>query len=619
MLPLFVGGGDKDNHSTMNAYLNLIKPVFATDLRTLALFRACLASVLCVTLLLRFGDFSAFYTDDGIMARDWLLGTEHAWRVSLHFANGTAFFQALLLSLSVLASMALLAGYRTRTATIISWVLLVSLHSRNPLVLTGGDYLMVCLLFWGMFLPLGARWSMDAALAKTPPPADNAHVSWASAGLLLQVLSVYFFSGVMKSDAVWWPDGTAVYYALQLETYATPLGQWLLNFPVLLKLLSWFVYWLEMVGPLLVLLPVFIQPFRFTIMVLLMLMHIGFLLCLEVGHFPFVSLASLTALLGGWVWDALARRDDQRSEARIRIYYDGPCGFCHKSCLLLKEFLILRHARIEPAQETPRARTLMEANNSWVVMDAEDKAHLRWAAMVALLRTSPLLGWLWPLARLPLWSKPGDATYNFVANHRGHFARITAPLLASREIAFETSKTAQRLCAVFVVAVLAWNTATAFPQFAAPLAIQLRPLMYPLRLDQSWNMFAPAPSKDDGWFVIPGKLVDGSEVDVLKPGEPLSFDKPENIYGDIGNIRWKAYRNRMWDRNFRHHRQEWARYLCRQWNQEAEDARKLTQFRIIYMLERTLPDYQPSTIEQRVLWRHDCTASPAPAESEKAE
>ncbi|MGQ3055957.1 MAG: HTTM domain-containing protein, partial [Nevskia sp.] len=79
-------------------------------------------------------------------------------------------------------------------ALVVAFVLNASLLNRNPMVLLGGDILLTCLLFWAIFLPVAARYSLDAALSRTPPPVDNRHRSWASAGVLLQVMSVYFFS-----------------------------------------------------------------------------------------------------------------------------------------------------------------------------------------------------------------------------------------------------------------------------------------------------------------------------------------------------------------------------------------------------------------------------------------
>src|SRR3546814_10427172 len=125
-----------------------------------------------------------------------------------------------------------------------------------------------------MFLPLAARYSVDAALSTTPPPHDNLHVSWASLGILVQAMSVYFFSAIMKSGHEWFPDFTGVYYALMLDRHALPFGHWLLNFPDLLKLLSAYVYFLELLGPLLIFAPSFLRPLRLGVMLCLMAMHI---------------------------------------------------------------------------------------------------------------------------------------------------------------------------------------------------------------------------------------------------------------------------------------------------------------------------------------------------------
>ena len=44
-----------------------------------------------------------------------------------------------------------------------AWVLMLSLHNRNPVVLNAGDVYFRVLLCWGLFLPLAARCSLDRA------------------------------------------------------------------------------------------------------------------------------------------------------------------------------------------------------------------------------------------------------------------------------------------------------------------------------------------------------------------------------------------------------------------------------------------------------------------------
>lgn len=585
--------------------------VFGVDLRSLALFRVALASVTAVDLLLRLPGVRAFYTDFGVMPRAWLAQTGGTWRLNLHLANGETVLVSVIILLQVVLALMVLVGHRTRLATVLTFVLLGSLHNRNPLLLTGGDNLLVALWFWAMFLPIHARWSFDAALSPQPPPAANLHSSWASAGLILQVLYVWFFSAILKNSPDWWPDGTAVWYALSLDRYATPLGVWLRDSVTwALTPLTWYVYFLEWVGPLLALSPFFLRPLRFTVMILLALMHVGFMLCLALGHFPWVSLTSLTVLLGGWWWDWMARRRDHGRH--LKIYYDQDCGFCLKSCLLFRHFLVLPRTEILPAQGSARASALMQAQYSWVVIDGEDTAHTKWNAWVALLRHSLLFGWLWRLAALRLWERPGNAVYDWVGRHRGAFGKLTAWLLPERAVRFETGPVAQKVAAFFVAFLLAWNLATIGVLPRAVMNAEY-PLLRLLRLDQVWNMFAPRPARDDGWWVAPGRLEDGREVDVLRRGEPLSYEKPR--YASVTHeapIRWRKYRSRLLNKLGADHRLMYARYLCRDWNVRAPPGQRVLSLNLVYVLERSQPTGTPTTLEQRVLWRHDCVRPEAP-------
>lgn len=600
--------------------MNWLRPrlaqLFGIDLRTLALFRALLGAMLFVDMCLRLGDARAFYSDAGVLPRAWLAQSGDPWRLSLYMLNGGTWYAVLLLALEALAALALALGWRTRLAAIACFVLEASLLNRNILVLIGGDLLLACLLFWSMFLPLGARWSVDAALSRGTPRQPDQHLSWASAALLLQVMSVYFFSAILKNGSEWWPEGSAVYFALQLDMYATPLGVWLRQYPELLHGLSYFVWFLELLGPLLVFSPLFNRPLRFAAMLLFMAMHVGFLLCLNLGPFPFISLTSLTVLAGGWIWDALDRQAQRREQRRgalpLRIYYDGGCEFCLKTCLLLRTWLILPRAEIIPAQDYPRARALLEANHSWVVIDHDDHAYLKWPALVLLTRRSPWLAWKgWLLSGS--WAvPPGNAVYDFVGRRRGGFARLSAALLPWREGSFETGRPAQRVAAAFLFLVLAWNLCSIgwLPHF---VSTALAPPLKLLRIEQYWNMFAPYPSRDDGWYVFPGELADGVPLDVLRPGQPgISYDKPQYISESYPNIRWHKYRENLWLAQLAGNRLYYGRYLCRQWNSTHPAAQALKDFKMIYMLQQTQPPGQARTVEQHVLWRHECFAEEQP-------
>ena len=137
--------------------------LFGIDLRSLALFRIAIALLLLIDLASRLRLLSANYTDAGAHPRSTaLLAYAMDGLPSLYMLGGSTRFALALFLVAGVAAVLLGIGWRTRIATVVSWLLLDSLHSRHLLLLDGGDYLLRCLLFWSIFLPLGARGSFDA-------------------------------------------------------------------------------------------------------------------------------------------------------------------------------------------------------------------------------------------------------------------------------------------------------------------------------------------------------------------------------------------------------------------------------------------------------------------------
>ena len=87
--------------------------------------------------------------------------------------------------------------------------LLMSLQARNPAVRNGGDETFRLLLFWSMFLPLGASWSVDAR-RRTAQRRRASLPAALPAALLLQVALIYPFNALYKDGAAWTSDFTAL-------------------------------------------------------------------------------------------------------------------------------------------------------------------------------------------------------------------------------------------------------------------------------------------------------------------------------------------------------------------------------------------------------------------------
>jgi hypothetical protein len=130
--------------------------LFALDLRSLALFRVGLGLILVADVVRRWRLVEPFYSDVGVIPRVVDLDVLHAQNFwSLHLATGSIWGESLLFAAALLFALALLIGWRTRLATLGSWLLLISLHNRNTFIINAGDALLRQLLFWSLFLPLG--------------------------------------------------------------------------------------------------------------------------------------------------------------------------------------------------------------------------------------------------------------------------------------------------------------------------------------------------------------------------------------------------------------------------------------------------------------------------------
>lgn len=284
-----------------------LKELFSIDSRALAIFRIFIALILFFDLFVRSFSLSAHYTDFGTLPLSFYFEryVDTGW-ISIHLYNGSLIYQSLIFGVSFIFAISLLLGYKTKISSIVSWFLLISLHSRNPTVLQGGDVMLRALLFWAMFLPLNLRYSLDSKFGKIK---NNKKIySFGTAGILLQVAFVYFFSALIKTGNDWYPDGTAIYYSLQLDQFATHIGKFILNFPDLLFGMTYFVYFLEMIGPILLFSPIFFKQFRLVSSFSFFAVLIGMALCMKLGHFPFIGIAAFILFLPGFFFDYLSNK-----------------------------------------------------------------------------------------------------------------------------------------------------------------------------------------------------------------------------------------------------------------------------------------------------------------------
>ena len=595
--------------------------VFSIDLRSLALVRVLIGSILLFDLMIRGADFTTWLTDDGVMPRTTVIDRMGDYRWSLYSISGHWVWALALQGLAAIAALALLVGYRARLAAVVSLVFLISLHNRAPLLLQGGDNLLLLILFWLCFLPIGHRYSVDAALVdpRKPPsmPIPNQYLSVATVAVLGQAMAVYFFSAFLKSGSEWYPDGTAIYYALHLDELNTSIAHLWKDELWLSKPLTLYVWWLELLGPILMLSPVLRMPLRLAMMFAFISLEIGFIFNLHIGLFPLVSISSILLFTPTEIWDRLQQRFIARRGEGLTLYYDQGCEFCLKMCALLKCFLVLPKADIAPAQRVPEIAEILDREFSWVVTDPQGQTHIKWAAMVAVFAHSPLFFWMAPPLR---WMDGlGTDLYEWVAENRGAFGRYFAIWLPWRSAPSLPGSLTHGLALVLALYILLLNLATVpdwRPGFmdeaeGRPFKINMPKGWYALkntlRLDQKWSMFAPYPKKSDGWLVIPGVTEDGRLVNVFDAEGAVTFEKPESMFVNFySNYRWRKFLTRIPTKRYEAYRAHYGGWLCRQWNEGLPKGQRLSDFNIYRMLEVTQLPGRPMRVTRQKVWRHYC-------------
>ena len=138
---------------------------------------------------------------------------------SLHAANGQFWYQAVLFVLHGFFTLCMLVGYRTKMATILVWILTVSLQNRNMSINSGADDLLRLVLFWSMFLPLNRHWSWDSQKQHEVKRIQGTFVlfSVGSIAFIMQQILLYWVTAYLKFGPEWYVTHTAVYEILTLE------------------------------------------------------------------------------------------------------------------------------------------------------------------------------------------------------------------------------------------------------------------------------------------------------------------------------------------------------------------------------------------------------------------
>ncbi len=480
---------------------------FSLDTRALSLMRICLGMVLLADWIFRFNNLTAHYSNEGLMPTELLYA--HNWKAgyySLFLLSDSIYWQYSLFIAAIIFSFFFLIGYFTRFATFVLWVLIISVHVRNPYILQGGDELFRISLFWCLFLPLSNHYSIDK-LQSNKIDAKKIF-SAASLGFTLLIFSVYFFSALLKTSDEWRTEGSALYYALSLDQMALPLGKVLLNYPTVMKYITLSVFYLEIIAPLLFFFPFYNKYFRSIGIISLILLHIGIGSTLLVGLFFLIGISTLIGLFPSEMIDWKIKRFPQ----------------------VLKKINLLTYL----SKILPKFSSLRNLGDK-----------LKISLSNFYTQTLLTFSLIFLICLCLIWN---------IGNIKGSGLTVSAP----------------------------------FKAFA-----------YSLGLHQDWGMFAPRVFKDDGWYVFDAHTLQNKHIDIYKEGKETTLEKPESVMQYIRGDRWRKYEENFLMIDYEYIRPYYCKYALKQWNETHSE--KIDSLSIIYMKERTLPNYQKVIPTKEVL------------------
>ncbi|KHD87111.1 MAG: hypothetical protein OM95_16145 [Bdellovibrio sp. ArHS] len=465
------------------------------DLRSLAVFRIAMGACLCSDLVTKLYYARDFYSDWGVMPRTyWVSNFMSNSKISLMLANGEAWFQYAFLAVALLSALLFTAGYKTKLFQIITLVLLGSIQTRNSFLLSAADDLLRLSLFWSLLLPLDRYYSVSHPTTSTHPQAQTKYYSIAGALFILQLVIMYIFTAFYKWNPTWTEDSSAIYYALNIDHFTTPVGKWFSQYEQAGRILTQVTLIWEFVGPLLLFIPWKTKMFRTIAALSFIGFHFSLAVCLNLGTFPWVAISYWLAFLPGDVWETA-----------------------------LNSFKKIKGSQfITPTQ--------IQGNHRLLTLE------LIFVGFMSLVFTQNLADLI---NQRPLLPKP------------------------------------------------------------------LRSLLMTTNLNQTWDMFAPYPIRNDGWFVLEGTYLNGETKDCLT-NQAITFAKPSYVSNLYPSSEWRKFYLFLWDRGDRQILLPFARYLCRS-SKSSDGMSPLSTLKITFMKETTpplgmpFPDVVPVT-----LWQHDC-------------
>lgn len=271
------------------------------DLRSLALARIFIGIILFLNLIITSTEINSFFTDQSALPSTAFIEINKELPYSINFLSGNYWFQILIFGIGIISSIALTLGAYTKLSSFFSWFIFLNIYNRANIIFDGGDVAIKLFLFCFCFLPISKKLSLDSI---NKEDTDTKAPLAASLLFTVQLASIYFFSALLKSSPRWFPEGNALYYALALDTFTSNLGKLLLHFPTILTISTLAVWFAEIILPIAIFIPILTKQIRYFSIITFILFHIGIILFMNIGLFPWTMISAWLAIIPSSLWES---------------------------------------------------------------------------------------------------------------------------------------------------------------------------------------------------------------------------------------------------------------------------------------------------------------------------
>ncbi len=198
-------------------------------------------------------------------------------------------------------------GLWTPVTSVLAFLATVAYVHRVPAATFGLDQINTILTMYLMLGPSGARYSLDAWLARRrgeEPPREAVRANLALRLIQLHMCVMYFFAGIGKLQGATWWDGSAMWWAAASYEYQSLDLTWMANWPVLVALLTHLTVWWEVTYPALV----WLRGWRVLVLGMAVLVHLGIATSLGMITFGTAMLFGNLAFVPGQTTAAVLQR-----------------------------------------------------------------------------------------------------------------------------------------------------------------------------------------------------------------------------------------------------------------------------------------------------------------------